>query len=132
MGQPEEEVYAKTRKKRRDKGRNPQRMVSWKPRERVFPGGSSHASLMLQTDQVRCRSSTSTSISNSEAVSNLDEHHQGRVIKQETRGGDDSFRKFGGEWGESAKVYIVSFDPQPPYDIGPSILQIRKNEAERG
>lgn len=112
MRQPEEEVCAKTRMKRRDKGRNPERVVSWKPRERVFPGGSSHGSLMLQTDQVRCRSNTSTSFINDEAVGNLDEHHQGRVIKEETRVGDDSFRKFDGEWGESAKVYIVSFDPQ--------------------
>lgn len=66
---------------------------------------------MLQTDQVRCRSNTSTSIINNEAVGNLDEHHQGRVIKEETRRADNSFRKLGGEWGESAKVYIVSFDP---------------------
>ena len=90
MGQPEEEVCAKTRKKRRDKGRNPERVVSWKPRERVFPGGSSHGSLMLQTNQVRCRSNTSTNFINNEAVGNLDEHHQGRVIKEGTRGGDDS------------------------------------------
>ena len=27
------------------------------------------------------------------------------------KGTDNSFRKLGGEWGESAKVYIVSFDP---------------------
>lgn len=105
MGQPEEEVYAKPRKKARN------------PETGVMEANGSSSSRRKQSGFID--DADRSSMMQIKHVHKLYQQwgclwpwwaSPGKGEKEETRGGD-SFKKFGGEWGERAKAYIVSSDP---------------------